>query len=70
MRRWKLDPTFHWLLNQGARGRTPAYLWVIGMALCGDKDMAVLATMWSKNLHLYGRFVSLSFLEQFLEVNS
>ena len=35
------------LLNHGARGRTPAYLW---MAVCGDKDMAMLATIWSKNL--------------------
>ena len=38
------------LLNRGARSRTPAYLWVIGMAVYGDKDMAVLATIWSKNL--------------------
>ena len=30
------------LLNHGARGRTPDYVWVIGMAVCGDKDMAVL----------------------------
>ena len=28
------------LLNHGKRGRTPAYLWVIGMAVCGDKDVA------------------------------
>ena len=33
------------LLNHGTRGRTPAYLWVIGMAVCGDKDMAALATI-------------------------
>ena len=33
------------LLNHGARGRTPAYLWVMGMAVCGDKDMAALATI-------------------------
>ena len=37
------------LLNHGARGRTPAYLWVIGMAICGDKDMAALATIWAYN---------------------
>ena len=49
------------LLNHGARARTPAYLWVIGMAVWGDKDMAALPTIWSKNLQV-GRFVSLSFL--------
>ena len=50
------------LLNHGARGQTPAYVWVIGMAVRGDKDMAALATIWSKNLQVYGRFVPLSFL--------
>ena len=49
------------LLNHGAWGQTPA-LWVIGLAVRGDKDMAALATIWSKNLQVYGRFVSLSFL--------
>ena len=49
------------LLNHGARGQKSAYLWAIGMAVCGDKDMAALATIWSKNLRVYGRFVSLSF---------
>ena len=37
------------LLNHGTWGRTPAYLWVIGMAVCGDKDMAALATIWADN---------------------
>ena len=45
------------LLNHGARGRTPAYLWVIGMAVCGDKDMASLATIWADNLKVCGPFV-------------
>ena len=45
------------LLNQGKRGRTPAYLWVIGMATCGDKDMAALATIWAENLQVLGAFV-------------
>ena len=45
------------LLNHGARGRTPAYLWVIGMAVCGDKDMAALATIWAGNLKACGPFV-------------
>ena len=38
------------LLNHGARGRSPAYLWVIGMAVCGDKDMVALATICAENL--------------------
>ena len=45
------------LLNHGKRGRTPAYLWVIGMAVCGDKDMAALATIWAENLQVLGAFV-------------
>ena len=45
------------LLNHGARGCTPAYLWVIGMAVCGDKDMAALATIWADNLKVCGPFV-------------
>ena len=50
------------LLNHGARARTPAYLWVVGIAVRGDKDMAALATIWSKTPQVFGRFVSLSFL--------
>ena len=42
------------LLNHGARGRAPAYLWVIGMAVCGDRDMAALAIIWSQNSLVYG----------------
>ena len=49
------------LLNHGARARTPTYLWMIGMAVCGDRDIATLATIWSKNLQVYGRLVLLSF---------
>ena len=37
------------LPNHGARAREPAYIWVIGMALCGDKDVAAKATTWTKN---------------------
>ena len=37
--------------------RLPACLWVIGMAVCGDKDMAALATIRSQNSQVYGRFV-------------
>ena len=45
------------LLNPGTRGRTPAYLWVIEIAVCGDKDMAALATVWAENRLVLGAFV-------------
>ena len=45
------------LLNHGARGRTLAYLWLIGMAMCADKDMAALATIWADYLKVCGPFV-------------
>ena len=45
------------LLNHGARGRSPTSLWVIGMAVCGDKDMDALATIWAENLQVTGPFV-------------
>ena len=45
------------LLNHSAQGRTPAYLWVIGMAVCGNKDMAALATIWADNLKVCGPVV-------------
>ena len=57
-------------LNRGAQARTSAYLCLIGMAVNGDKDMAALATIWSRNLQVCKRFVSLSFLQQFAEVNT
>ena len=63
--RWDAHPCFggSWtqlsvgLLNHGARGRSPMCLWVIGMAVCGDKDMAALATIWAKNVQFCGPFV-------------
>ena len=45
------------LLNHGKRGRTFANLWVIGMAVCGDKDIAALATIWAENLRVLGASV-------------
>ena len=45
------------LLNHGKRGRTPAYLWVIGMAVCGDKDMVALAAIWAEHLKVLLAFV-------------
>ena len=38
------------LLNHGVGAHTLTRLWVMGMAVCGDKDMAALATIWPKNL--------------------
>ena len=45
------------LLNHGSRVYSPGYLWMIGMAVCGDKDMAAIATIWAKNLQVHGCFV-------------
>ena len=45
------------LLNHGVQGYTPGDLWVIGMAVCGDKDMATLAMIWAENLRVRGPFV-------------
>ena len=41
------------LLNHGKRGHTPAYLWVIGMDVCGNKDVAALATMGVQNPQVF-----------------
>ena len=35
------------LLNHGVKARTPAFLWIIGMAVTGDKDMVALGQMGS-----------------------
>ena len=45
------------LVDHGNWGHTAAYLWVIGMAVCGNKDMAALATIWAESLQLLGTFV-------------
>ena len=45
------------LLNHGKRGRTPAYLWVIGMAVRGNKNMVAFATTWADKLQVLGAFV-------------
>ena len=34
------------IVNMGLWGRIPACVWVIGLAICGDKQMATLATLW------------------------
>ena len=38
------------LLNHGVKARTPAFLWVIGMAVTGDKDMVALGQIWAQVL--------------------
>ena len=38
-------------------GRTCPYLWVLGMALGRNKDMAALTTIWARKLRLYSPFV-------------
>ena len=35
--------------HHGTCARQPAYYWVIGMAMCGDKDMAQLGAIWGGN---------------------
>ena len=45
------------LLNHGKRARTPTYLRLIGMAVCGDKNMAALATIRGDDLQEIGHFV-------------
>ena len=38
------------LLNHGLKARTPAFLWVIGMAVTWDKDMVALGQIWAQVL--------------------
>ena len=58
-----LSPSGSWihlflgLLNHGERARTPAFLRPIGMVVCGDKDMAALATIRAYNPQEIGPFV-------------
>ena len=40
------------LLNHGVKARTPAFLWVIGMAVKGDKDMVPLGQIWAQVLQV------------------
>ena len=38
------------IAGMGLWGRIPACVWVIGLAICGDKAMATLATLWEDNI--------------------
>ena len=40
------------LLNHGEKACTPAFLWVIGMAVTGDKDMVALGQTWAEVLQV------------------
>ena len=40
------------LLNHGEKARTPAFLWVIRMAVTGDKDMVALGQIWAQVLQV------------------
>ena len=40
------------LFNHGVKARKPAFLWVIGMAVTGDKDMAAVGRIWAQVLQL------------------
>ena len=43
------------IVNMGLWGSIPACVSVIGLAICGDKQMATLATLWKVNIEV--RFV-------------
>ena len=40
------------LLNHGLKAGTPALLWVISMAVTGDKDMVALGQIWAQVLQV------------------
>ena len=42
------------LLNHGEQARTPAFLWVIGMAVTGDKDMVTRGQIRAQVLKVCG----------------
>ena len=39
------------------------------MAVCGDKDMAPLTTIWAQNLQVCGRLLVREFLQSYLRVD-
>ena len=39
-------------LNHGLKARTPAFLWVIGMAVTGDKDIVAVGQIWAQVLQV------------------
>ena len=56
------------LLNHGVKARTPAFLWVIGMAVTGDKDMGAPGQIWARvhicvlHFHVHMLFIICAFI--------
>ena len=44
------------LLNHGVKARAPAFLWVNGMAIMGNKDMVALGQIWVQVLQVCMHF--------------
>ena len=40
------------IVNMGLWGRIPARVRVIGLSICGDNQMAMLATLWKANIEV------------------
>ena len=40
------------IVNMGLWGRIPACVLVMGLAICGDNQMATLATLWKANIKM------------------
>ena len=40
------------IVNMDLWGHIPTCVWVIGLAICGDKQMATLATLWKANIEV------------------
>ena len=40
------------IVHMGLWGRILACVWVIGIAVCGDKQMTALATLWKANIEV------------------
>ena len=56
------------IVNMGLWGRISACVWIIGLAICGDKQMATLATPWKANIEVC--FVHQQFAFVFLKQSS
>ena len=45
------------LTNFGEKARSPAFLWLIGLAACSEKEMVVLGELWSDNIKVAPRTI-------------
>ena len=52
MRWWGVVPIEHLHRQHGPLGRTPACVWVIAVAIYGDKQMDTLATLSKANMEV------------------